>query len=44
MQNWAEADIHDILRSGSAACTNVLKTEGEKYGLTVATFNLWPGR
>ena len=32
MQNWAEADIHDILRSGSAACTNVLKTEGEKYG------------
>ena len=39
MHNWAEADFGDILLSGSVACTNVLRTEGEKHGLTIATFN-----
>ena len=39
MQNWTEADFTDILLSGSTACSHILKTEGEKYGLTIATFN-----
>ena len=39
MVNWAEADFMDILVSGSNTCTGVLKAEGEKHGLTIATFN-----
>ena len=38
MMNWAEADFTSILKSGSEACFNVIKTEGEKHGLTIATF------
>ena len=29
----------DILMARSTACFNVLKTEGEKHGLTIATFD-----
>ena len=39
MVNWDEADFTDILVSGSNTCTGVLKAEGEKHGLTIATFN-----
>ena len=39
MVNWAEADFNEILVSGSTTCIGVLKTEGEKHGLTIATFN-----
>ena len=39
MVNWAEANFTSILKSGSEACFNVIKTEGEKHGLTIATFN-----
>ena len=39
MVNWVESDFTDILVSGSTACFNVLKAEGEKHGLTIATFN-----
>ena len=39
MVNWPEDDFNDILRSGSEACSNAIKTEGEKLGLTIAAFN-----
>ena len=39
MVNWAEADFNSILKGGSEACFNVIKSEGEKHGLTIATFN-----
>ena len=39
MVNWAEADFNNILMSGSTACFGILKSEGEKHGLTIATFN-----
>ena len=39
MEKWAEADFNDILMSCSTACFRVLKTEGEKHSLTIATFN-----
>ena len=39
MVNWAEANFTDILVSGSNTCIKVLKAEGEKHGLTIATFN-----
>ena len=39
MVNWAEADFTYILVSGSNTCIGVLKAEGEKHGLTIATFN-----
>ena len=39
MVNWAESDFTEILLSGSKAVSNVLKAEGEKHGLTIATFN-----
>ena len=39
MVNWAEADFNDILLSGSTSCFGVLKAEGEKHGLSIATFN-----
>ena len=39
MVNWAEADFTGILVSGSNTCIGVLKAEGEKHGLTIATFN-----
>ena len=39
MVNWLEDDFNDILRSGSEACSNAIKTEGEKLGLTIAAFN-----
>ena len=39
MVNWAEADFNNILKGGSEACFNVIKSEGEKHGLTIATFN-----
>ena len=37
--NWAESDFNDVLVSGSTACFSVLKAEGEKHDLTIATFN-----
>ena len=37
MINWAEADFTDILLSGSVASFVVLKMEGEKHGLTIAS-------
>ena len=40
MVNWAKADFNDILRSGSEACSNVIKTKGEKLGQA----RLRPGR
>ena len=39
MVNWPEEDFPEILRNGGEACQNILKTEGEKYGLSIATFN-----
>ena len=39
MVNWAKADFNNILRGGSKACSSVLKSEREKHGLTIATFN-----
>ena len=35
----------EILRNGGEAYQCILKTEGEKYGLSIATFNplIWPG-
>ena len=39
MVNWAEADFNEILLSGSTSCFGVLKAEGEKHGLSIATFN-----
>ena len=39
MVNWAEANFNNILKGGSEACFNVIKSEGEKHGLTIATFN-----
>ena len=39
MVNWAEAHLTDILVSCSTACFGVLKSEGEKHGLAIATFN-----
>ena len=45
MVNWAKGDFMEILRNGGEACQCILKTEGEKYGLSIATFNnlIWPG-
>ena len=40
MTNWAEADFPDILKSGSDACSSVIRVEGERLGLTIAVFNL----
>ena len=43
MQNWVEAvfqDVLRILRNGISTCNQVLKTEGEKAGLTITTFSL----
>ena len=37
--NWAEADFNEILLSSATSCFGVLKAEGEKHGLTIATFN-----
>ena len=39
MVNWAVADFNEILVSVSTTCIGVLKTEGEKHGLTIVTFN-----
>ena len=39
MVNWADADFNEILVSVSTTCIDVLKTEGEKHGLTILTFN-----
>ena len=39
MVNWAEADFNNILKGSSEACSNVIKSEGEKHGLTIAAFN-----
>ena len=39
MINWAEADFNEVLLSGSTSCFSVLKAEGEKHGLNIATFN-----
>ena len=33
-------DFNNILLSGSTSCFGVLKAEGEKHGLSIATFNL----
>ena len=38
MVSWAEADFNEILLSGSTSCFGVLKAEGEKHGLSIATF------
>ena len=37
-KNWVEAYFMEILSSGSEACSNIQRTEGERYGLTIATF------
>ena len=39
MVNWAEADFNNILKGSSEACFNVIKSEGVKHSLTIATFN-----
>ena len=39
MVNWAEAHLTDILVSCRTACFGVLKSEGEKHCLAIATFN-----
>ena len=37
MMNWNEDDFHSILKNRSIGCSNVLKTEGDKFGLTIAS-------
>ena len=40
LYNFAAQILLFKIASGSTACFNVLKAEGEKHGLTIATFNL----
>ena len=39
MTNWAKADFTDILKNGSETCSNVIRVEEERLGLTIAAFN-----